>query len=242
MRICVAQTRPIKGNIQRNIEHHLKLIKLALPHNVDIIIFPELSITGYEPALANELATTPDDPRFNSFQELSDSNRITIGIGVPTRQDNGIGISLVLFTPNRPRETYTKKYLHPDEEPYFVSGRNTLNFIGEYHHTALAICYEISVPENAETAFKQGATIYLASVAKSVSGMAKAQERLAEISRKYAMTVAVANCVGYCDNVHCGGETAIWSNNGLLKGQLNDASEGLLIFDIDTQEVIEKLL
>ena len=52
MKICAAQTRPVKGNIQQNIENHKKLINLAVVNGADIIIFPELSITGYEPELA----------------------------------------------------------------------------------------------------------------------------------------------------------------------------------------------
>ncbi len=52
MKICVAQTRPVKGDIQGNIENHIKLIDLAVLNGADTIIFPELSITGYEPELA----------------------------------------------------------------------------------------------------------------------------------------------------------------------------------------------
>jgi predicted amidohydrolase len=47
MKICVAQTRPIKGNIQSNIVNHKKLIDLAVSNGAVIVIFPELSLTGY---------------------------------------------------------------------------------------------------------------------------------------------------------------------------------------------------
>ncbi len=86
MKICVAQTKPVKGDIQRNIENHKKLIDMAASHGADIIIFPELSLTGYEPTLAKELATTQDDSRFDDFQQISDRRQITIGIGVPTKK------------------------------------------------------------------------------------------------------------------------------------------------------------
>jgi predicted amidohydrolase len=49
MKVCVAQTRPVTADIQRNIEHHKRLIDTAVPHHPDLIIFPELSLTGYEP-------------------------------------------------------------------------------------------------------------------------------------------------------------------------------------------------
>ncbi|ANF49138.1 hypothetical protein A0O34_00560 [Chryseobacterium glaciei] len=48
MKISVAQTRPIKGDIYANIEIHKKLINLAVSHKTDSIFFSELSVTGYE--------------------------------------------------------------------------------------------------------------------------------------------------------------------------------------------------
>jgi len=70
--------------------------------------------------------------------------------------------------------------------------------------------------------------------------MANAIKRLAEIAEKYSIAVLMANCVGYCDNFECGGKTSIWNKKGLLAGQLNDTDEGILIFDTDTQELIQK--
>ena len=57
MKIALVQARPVKGDIEANIAAHKRLIGLAVLNGADMIIFPELSITGYEPELANELAT-----------------------------------------------------------------------------------------------------------------------------------------------------------------------------------------
>ncbi len=57
MKICLAQIKSIKGDVEENIIHHKGFIEKALTYDVDLIIFPELSITGYEPELANDLAT-----------------------------------------------------------------------------------------------------------------------------------------------------------------------------------------
>ena len=80
MKICVAQTRPIKGDIQSNIHNHKKLIDLAVSSGAEIVIFPELSLTGYEPTLAKELAINEDDSRLDDFQKISDTQQITIGV------------------------------------------------------------------------------------------------------------------------------------------------------------------
>lgn len=242
MKICVAQTRPIKGDIERNRIKHEKLIALAVSHKADILIFPELSITGYEPQLAKELATDQNDSRFDGFQKISDTNNILIGVGVPIRTTKGIRISLVIFQPNKDRLTYSKKYLHTDELPFFESGQNFTDLLDNEAAIALAICYELSVPEHAENAFKQGAKIYIASVAKSVDGVKKATQRLAEIATRYSMTVFMSNYVGHCDDFDCGGKTSVWNEKGQTIGQLNDVDEGILLFDTKTQELVEEIL
>ena len=119
MKICVAQTRPVKGDIKTNIDNHKKLIALAVSQGADTIIFPELSLTGYEPTLAKELATDKDDSRFDDFQKISDSKKITIGVGMPLKNHRGICISMILFQPNKLRGTYFKKYLHPNTPLFF---------------------------------------------------------------------------------------------------------------------------
>jgi predicted amidohydrolase len=240
MKICVAQTKPVKGDIQKNIDNHKRLIDLAVSNGAGIIIFAELSLTGYEPELAKELATSSEDIRLDCFQQISNNKQVIIGVGIPMQTDAGICISMVLFQPGKTRQTYSKKYLHTDEERFFVSGQSSIDFIE--NNIALAICYELSVPEHAENAFKNRAKIYIASAVKSVKGIDKAIKRLSEIASKYSMTVLLSNCVGQCDGEECAGKSSIWNNTGLLLAQLNDTSEGILIIDTDTQEIIEKVI
>jgi predicted amidohydrolase len=131
MKICLAQTRPVTGDVERNIERHRVFVETAVSHHANIIIFPELSLTGYNPTLAQTLAISPDDPRLDVFQTLADAGPTTIGVGVPTQNQPRPCISLVIFRPQQPRQTYAKQYLHVDEEPFFVSGPPTADLIGD---------------------------------------------------------------------------------------------------------------
>jgi predicted amidohydrolase len=237
MKVGIAQTRPITADIPRNIQQHKTLIAQAASSGADILIFPELSLTGYEPTLAQVLAVYPDDKKLDVFQQLSDTHRLIIGAGIPTRHGDDICISMALFQPGKPRQLYSKKYLHADEEPFFVSGQHGPNRIGE--DIALAICYEISVPQHAEEAYTNGAKLYIASVAKFMHGIDKALARLAEIGRSYSMTVLMSNSVGQADGYECAGKSSIWNDKGVLLGQLDDYREGILLLDTDTKEVIE---
>lgn len=240
MKICLAQTRPVKGDVQSNIERHKIMIDLAVSDGAEMIIFPELSITGYEPELAKELATTENDDRFDDFQKISDANQITIGIGAPLKQNAGISISMIFFQPQLARTVYSKKYLHADEEAFFVSVQSSIGLIGGEARIAPAICYELMVPEHSAAASENGAKIYLTSVANTAQGVERATASLSAIAEKYAMTALMANCVGRCDNFVSAGSSAVWNDKGLLVGQLNDTSEGILTFDTETQEMIEK--
>lgn len=242
MKIAAAQTRPVKGDIGANIEYHKGFIDLAISNDADIIIFPELSLTGYEPTLAQKLATTPDDSRLEVFQAMADAGHITIGVGLPLRSERRPTISLVFFQPGRPRQVYHKRYIHWDEEPYFVGGENAAVTLTNYPAIAPVICYEIAVPEHVEAAQQNGAEIYLASVVKSVRGTEKAHDRLAEVARRYSMVVVMANCVGVCDGDVCGGRSAVWNEEGEIVSQLNEADEGFLIYNTYTKNVIQILL
>ena len=122
MKIALAQIRSVKGDINRNIAHHLFYIDKAVTAGADAVIFPELSLTGYEPALADELATQENDQRLSIFQSASDTNELIIGIGLPVRTADGIIISMIVFEPSKPVQRYAKHYIHVDEEPFFCEG------------------------------------------------------------------------------------------------------------------------
>jgi predicted amidohydrolase len=240
MKICIAQIKPIKGNITANTEVHIKLIELALTLNADAIFFPELSLTGYEPELAKKLATDQNDNRLDIFQETSNKNNIIIGLGLPTVKESKIQISMIIFIPNKPRETYSKQQLHSDECPYFENGDGQVIIKCNGKNIAPAICYESLLPEHFEKAFKLGANVYLASVAKPANGVEKALEYYPKVAKQYAIPVLMANCIGFCDNFLSVGQSAAWTKEGELVGQLDDKNEGVLLFDTKTESVIIK--
>jgi len=240
MKICIAQTRAVKGDIEANLVNHKKVIELSASHGAKMIIFPELSLTGYEPEVANALARNQDDEQLNELQQASDEKNIMIGAGIPVRSGKDVLIGMIIFRPLQPRQTYFKQYLHPDEEPWFVKGLPQQILEGFNDHIALAICYEISVPDHARRAHESGAKIYIASVAKTVEGMERAFGTLAATAEKYSMVVLVSNCVGECEGKEAGGRSAIWNDKGMLLEQLNDKDEGIIIFDTNTMETIKE--
>lgn len=240
MKICLAQTESKKGNIKWNISNHKKWIEIAVSHNVDFIVFSELSLTGYEPKIADELATNQNDLRLVEFQQISDKHQITIGIGLPTKSEKGTLISMVIIQPKEQKLTYSKQILHTDELPYFSQGSEQMIITIKSKKIAPAICYESLQPKHIKKAYELNANLYLASVAKSQNGIKKAFNYYPKIAKQYSIPVFMANCVGFCDSFRSAGQTSVWDENGTLIGQLNDKNEGILIFDTKTKEVIIK--
>ncbi len=234
MKIAAIQTRPVKGDIAGNLQQHQLFINRAVEEGAELIVFPELSLTGYEPSLAAALAINPSDKRMEALAETSLTKRVSIGVGIPTKNKNGTCISMLFFQPGQPIQVYSKKYLHADEEPFFTSGENLPLITVNDTAVAPAICYEISIPAHAAMACQNGAGLYMASVAKSASGTEKAFDQLSAIAHRYSIPVMMANCVGACDDFDSNGQTAAWTSQGELAAALNNKEEGMLIFDMKT--------
>lgn len=235
MKIALAQIASEIGDIAVNINRHARAIEQAAKQNADLVIFPELSLTGYAPELALELAMYLDDPRLEIFRALSVEKQITICIGLPIKTEGKPQIGLVIFEPGQSPNLSAKCYLHEDELPDFSSGSNYHGPIAGQTGIALAICYELSVEEHADQAHQQGTSVYLASAAKTPEGVTNASIRLAEISRQYGMITLLCNCVGICEGQTAGGKSGVLNKEGQLIEQLSEAEEALLL--VDTQSL-----
>lgn len=244
MRICIAQTQSIKGNVQKNIQNHLRIIEHAIALNADLIVFPELSITGYEPELAKELATIAEDSIFLPFQEVADSSGIAIGIGMPTNSIDGVHISMLIFEPNKNVVVYSKQMLHDDELPFFTAGSHQAILTIKGSKIAFGICYETLQREHFVNACKKGTDIYIASVAKPQGGVDKAYAHFPTMATEFGIPILMSNCVGYCDSFLSVGQSAVWNTKGIMLKQLDDKNEGLLLYDtaIDAVEVFQPMI
>ncbi len=231
MKVCVAQTRSLKGSIRENMLNHLGFIEQAIGLDADLIIFPELSITNYEPSLARELAIGNGAEPFRSIQELSNSGNISVGMGMPTIEKGEVFISMLIYQPHEMRKVYSKQLLHDDEQPYFTSGKEQVYLFVNDIKVAVGICYETLQREHFENAWGRDFDVYVASVAKSQNGIKKAHEHFSKISGEFKTPILMSNSIGPSDDFTAAGQSAVWNENGMLLEQLDDRSEGILWFD-----------
>lgn len=238
MKIGIVQIKPLKGDIEGNLDKHLMLIESVLEKKPDLLMFPELSLTGYEPELARNLAIHPDDSRLTPLQKISDEHHVILCVGSPTVNNNDLFISMIIFQPNKERITYSKQYLYPTEKDIFTAG-NTPCILSydEENRIAPAICYELSNNEHADYARKMNATAYMASVLNSVNGVAADLERLSHVAVTNQMTTFMTNYIGESGGYECAGKSSIWNSKGELIAQLDDTTEGILLYDSKTETV-----
>lgn len=88
--LAAAQYPAAAADITCNLERHLEFIAQAADKQVQLLVFPELSLSGYELANAAELALTLDDPRLQPLSAAAQSRQMTIIVGAPLRSGQAL--------------------------------------------------------------------------------------------------------------------------------------------------------
>ncbi len=226
----VAQSIAIKGDVAANVARHVQLAAEAAHHGARLILFPELSLTGYEPALASSLALLPGDAQLAPLREAATSGNITIVVGAPlaTAGDRP-RIAALSFLPSGEVQVYTKAHLHPGEETAFSAGSGGAGLVLDGAPVALAVCAEISHASHAAAAVQSGATLYAASMLVSVNGYAHDAGLLRGYAREYGMPVAMANHGGDTGGWTLAGRSAVWDEEGQPVVAADGTGECLLL-------------
>lgn len=214
--ICAAQYCSVAGDLNANIDRHAQLMRLAAQHSVAFLLFPELSLTGYEPSLARDLALSADSERLQPLRELARQSGMTTVVGLPLRQPDQqeIFIGALVFAADGSQTVYTKQHLHPGEDAVFSAGQGgPLLSIG-CEQIALAVCADFSHASHAQAAARAGASVYAASVLISDNGYPRDSALLMGYAREHSLGVLMANHGGPSGGWDCAGRSAFWSPQG----------------------------
>lgn len=210
--LAAAQTIAVAGDIPANLQRHLAFMGVAAEHGVQVLVFPELSLTGYEPALAAGLAIAPDDTVLAPLREMAQALRLTAVVGA----DGSLAV-------------YTKQHLHPGEEVAFVPGQGgaVLEWGGEL--IALAVCADFSHASHALSAVETGANVYAAGVLISEGGYATDSALLQGYAAEHGLLVLMANHGGPSGGYVCAGRSTIWADDGRLLAAAPGVGDALVI-------------
>jgi predicted amidohydrolase len=232
MILAAAQTIPKRNNVTQNVDDHIRLANLAADHGVKLIVFPEMSLTGYEREDAKNMAFIPDDYRLSSLRRLSVERDIIILAGAPILLVTGLHIGMFVLRPGFADIIYTKQFLHDGEETYFVPGLNTdmqLDLGNE--KVSFAICADITNPVHAQRAAEMKSTLYIASIFYTPNGIVEGFSDLEYCANGLSMNVLMSNFGGVSYGFESAGQSSFWTNTGVLAGRLDESGEGLLMME-----------
>lgn len=240
--LAAAQTIPVRGDVPANVEQHLRLAAIAAAEQAQVVVFPELSLTGYELDLAVDLAFTPEDPRLAPLVEAASAHSTTLVVGAPVAMGAGLQLGALLLSPDGTVDVYTKHHLGafpadanpggsvpPAERTVFDPGDHDplLHFGADV--AAVAICADTGRPSHPEQAARRGATSYLASMFVIPSDLEKDAANLETYATRHAMTVVFANYGGPSGGLPAAGSSAIWSPRGECLARLGKTGAGVVV-------------
>ena len=120
--VAAIQSLSIKGDIAANVARHVALASQAAALGVRLALFPELSLTGYEPEIAAAAALRGADSRLAPLAALARRSGMIIVAGAPLRIEGALYIGALSFLPDGRVAEYTKQHLHAGEETVFAAG------------------------------------------------------------------------------------------------------------------------
>lgn len=229
--LAAAQTTSIAGNVPANIQRHLAFMQVAAEHGVQLLVFPELSLTGYEPALAADLAMAPEDARLAPLREKAQALQLTAVVGMPIRLAPGAGVLIgaLALAADGSLAVYTKQHLHPGEDVAFVAGQGGAALEWADDRIALAVCADFSHASHPREAAQAGANVYAAGVLISEGGYAADSALLQGYAAEHRMLVLMANHGGPSGGWACAGRSAIWAADGSVLAAAPGIGDALVL-------------
>ena len=215
---------------------------IAASSGAQLVVFPELSLTGYELDLACDLAFSENDPRLCPLLEASSSSSVTLVVGAPVRIGQQMHIGAFIIRRDQTTAIYTKRRLGafppsascdgivpPAEATVFSPGDRDPLIQVSGRIASVAICADIGEPSHPEQAARRGATIYLASMFVIPSEFDGDVARLEGYSAMHSMVVALANYGSPSGGLTSAGRSTIWSASGDLLAQLPSSGSGVAV-------------
>lgn len=230
MVLAAAQIASIPGNVAANMAEHLRYAAVAAAHGAQLLVFPELSLTGYELGLARRCTLTPGSDALDGLRRQARAARMTIVAGAPLRNDSGgWNIGAIVIHPAGHVTTHTKIHVHASERSVFEPGPGGPDLIAGEASVALAICADASQPQHAANAASRGAGIYAVGAMIEESAYERKAALLEGYAREHHMAVLLANYSGTTGGELSAGRSAFWSEEGRLITAAQGAVPSLIV-------------
>ena len=252
LHLALAQIAPKLGDVDSNLAKHLDFIRQAREQKADLVVFPELSLTGY--VLQDLVATvahrpTAEDPIFGPLLEASRDLDIVVGF-VDEDPRHRFYIASAYLSGGSVLHVHHKVYLPTyglfDEGRFFAWGDSIRAFDTRFGRVGLLICEDFWHASPPYLLWLDGADIMLFSSASPGRGLTDREKLesarwVERVSKAYAsmFTSFVVHCnrVGYEDGLLFWGGATVNDPNGELLGQGPYFDEALTVVELDLNQL-----
>jgi predicted amidohydrolase len=244
-KICLAQICCKAGDKAENLKKMEKTLTEAKMQSADIVIFPELSLTGYVVRdQIYELAETVPGPSTNILATIAKKTRMHIVFGMPelsNRTQATIHNTAVLVGPQGFIGKYRKMYLPThsvfEEKRYFRPGYEAAVFNTKLGKIGLIICYDIFFPEVTRLTRLKGAQLIVCISASP--GVRRAFFETLTVARALENTafLAYVNLVGIEDGLQFWGGSRLVGPQGKILVKAKYDEEDLVTGNIDYADI-----
>ncbi len=251
LHLALAQINTKLGEVDANLTKHLSLAQEARKQGAELVIFPELSLTGY---VLQDIAATvghrpePEDPVFK--QLLRASKEIDLLVGFVEEDDRyRYYISAAYLSSGQISHVHRKVYLPTygifDEKRYFAAGNSFRSFETRFGRAGILICEDFWHASSPYTLWLDGADLLFFTSASPGRGVTEetlgSAQWVENINRTYAglftTFVAHANRVGFEDGLNFWGGSTVFDPDGKQIALAPFNAEGLTLAELDLNQL-----
>ena len=253
MKIALAQISTILGNMNKNLEKHEEIIERAVNEKLDLLVFPELSLTGYTlKDLIEKVAIDPDNhPVFEKLKSWS--KKLALIVGFVEEKEKGLFYNSSAYIMNGKilqihRKVFLPTYGMFEELKFFAQGKNFHTFHTPFGKTGMMICYDFLHYGACYLLLAGGADIII--VLSAAPGRGAGQDEFFESSRMWELMgetisrfstafVVYCNRSGHEDGKFFAGGSFIYNPEGKLVAKAKYIEDDLLFADLNLDDLRE---
>lgn len=249
--LALAQINTHLGDVDANLEKHLALAREAAQSGAQLVIFPELSLTGY---VLQDLAATvahrprPDDALFRPLLEASRDLDMVVGFVEEDRRYRYYIAAAYLSTGqvvHVHRKVYLPTYGIFDEKRYFAAGDTFHAFETRFGRAGILICEDFWHVSSPYALWLDGADLFLLTSASPGRGVTDqilgSAQWVQDVNRAYSGLFTSffvhANRVGFEDGLNFFGGSTVFDPDGRMIARAPFNEEALTVCELDLAQL-----
>jgi NAD+ synthase (glutamine-hydrolysing) len=248
VRLALAQINPVVGDLEGNRKLILDRLAEAKTHSADLVLFPELAVTGYPP---EDLLLRPGFVRAaeSSVEEIAREARgTTVLVGGP-HFDRDLYNACYVLSGGEVKAIYRKRFLPNygvfDEDRYFAPGRDLILLEHGKTLVGTTVCEDMWQPGPPATDLALAGAELLCNISASPFYVGRDREReemFVTRARDNSCFVAFCNAIGGQDELIFDGHSVVIDDEGTILARAPGFEEALLVVDVEPKEVIGRRL